>query len=268
MRDKGCPWFPLYVDMLNSDIRWALFKAEFGNKGFGIAIQLIMQIYQLGYYIEWTNEVALLFCHDVGEKGNNVVSEIVRGMTRRGIFDKGLFERFNILTNKEIQENYLKVVARRKNSEIKKEYLLLCNTQIPKNVNISAGNANISEKMQTFSDREEKSTEEKSREENNTVGGGGRAAISLMENIKGMPLTEYEITRLIDMVDTYSEEWVLDALKIMGDNGKVKISYAEGILKNWQTDGKGKQSGSPFSAEAEAWFNRSDDDGEAGTARV
>ena len=266
MGKSGLPYVPLDVTL---DNKFALIEAEFGIKGFGVIVKLFQEIYGgQGYYAEWTDEIALLFAKRIGVS-EGAVSEIVKAAIRRGIFDKRIFDTYGVLTSHGIQERYLKGAHRRSNIQLKNEYLLLRNTELSKNVYITAGNVDISDENAYISEQvKENKGKEKECKENNTAGGGGRAAISLMENIKGMPLTEYEITRLMDMVDTYSEEWVLDALKIMGDNGKVKISYAEGILKNWQTDGKGKKSGSPFSAEAEAWFNRSDDDGEAGTARV
>lgn len=247
MGKTGSPWFPLYVDILKSDLRWALFKAEFGNKGFGIAVQLLMQIYQLGYYIEWTDEVALLFGSNIGEPSGNVVSEIINGMLRRGIFDRDLFDKFQILTSKDIQENYMKIVARRKNPKVKKEYLLIPVTQIPNNVNISDGNVNISAKN---ADIFGQSRKEKNRVEESTTtiedskgdatGGCGcyKPTISLFESIKAAPLTEYEIKRTAELVDEYGEAWALKALKIMADAGKVRIDYASGILKNWKANGR------------------------------
>lgn len=62
---------------------------------------------------------------------------------------------------------------------------------------------------------------------------------SLFENIKGQPLTAYECEKLKKMVEEYGAEWTDDALKEMADYGKLKLGYAESILRRWKTDGKG-----------------------------
>lgn len=247
MGKTGSPWFPLYVDILKSDLRWALFKAEFGNKGFGIAVQLLMQIYQLGYYIEWTDEVALLFGSNIGEPSGNVVSEIINGMLRRGIFDRDLFDKFQILTSKDIQENYMKIVARRKNPKVKKEYLLIPVTQIPNNVNISDGNVNISAKNADIfgQSRKEKNRVEESTTNRSAVGSGSCGLstdlFSLAQSIKGETLlTDNQKKRLEELAAEYGEVKTKKALQIMGDNIEVfRISYVKGILDNWEKCGKG-----------------------------
>ena len=65
-----------------------------------------------------------------------------------------------------------------------------------------------------------------------------KKCISFFESIKGMPVTEFELKCIVDEVQIYSAQWVLDALEIMGKAGKVKISYCEGILANWKVNGR------------------------------
>lgn len=83
-----------------------------------------------------------------------------------------------------------------------------------------------------------------SNEENGGGRGGGSSGSSPSRNVFsffeengfGM-ITSYIAELLNDLVQTYSEEWVLEALKLSVQQGKRKISYAEGILKRWQADG-------------------------------
>ena len=141
MISGGIPYFPLDV---NLDSKFELIEAEFGLDGFGVVVKLFQQIYGLsGYYLEWTNEVALLFAKKIG-LGGSVVSEIVQASIRRGIFDRNLFEKYQILTSKGIQRRYFEAVSRRKQVKVKSEYLLVKVDQICKNVDISAENADIS----------------------------------------------------------------------------------------------------------------------------
>ena len=137
---SGLDYFPLDCQLND---KYELIEAEFGLTGFAVVVKLLQKIYAgQGYYCEWTNEVALLFSKKIG-LGRNAVSEIVEASIKRGIFDGKLYEKYNILTSKEIQEVYLEAVSRRKKVEVKKEYLLIKYTQNNDNADNSGVNAYI-----------------------------------------------------------------------------------------------------------------------------
>lgn len=162
MQNSGIPYFPLDCQL---DEKFELIEAEFGLTGFSVVVKLFQRIYgRQGYYCEWTNEVALLFSKQCG-LGCSVVSEIVSATIKRGIFDKDKYDKYSILTSKGIQERYFEAVSRRKSVFAKSEYLLLCNTKISKNVDISTENVYKNEKnVDIFQQsKEEKRKEEKSR---------------------------------------------------------------------------------------------------------
>lgn len=165
---SGLDYFSLDVHL---DEKFELIEAEFGLKGFAVIVKLLQKIYgQHGYYCEWTEEIALLFSRSIGycedaEKGGNVVSEIVRAAIKRGIFDKTLYEKHGILTSAGIQKRYLEACSRRKEVTVKSEYLLLCNTQNFKNVNISSENVYISSKN-VYANKQSKVKESKVKESN------------------------------------------------------------------------------------------------------
>lgn len=131
-------YFPMDVHM---DTRMKLIEAEFGLTGFAVVVKLLQYIYgQGGYYGEWNDEVALLFGQE-NRLGGGVVSEILSAAIRRGIFDRDLYERFSILTSAEIQENYLRAVARRALVEVEKDYLLIDYAKLSDNVHINGVSA-------------------------------------------------------------------------------------------------------------------------------
>ena len=68
------------------------------------------------------------------------MSEIVSAAIRRGIFDNDLYEKYNILTSQGVQKRYFSAVSRRKQINVKSEYLLINVEQFSKNVNISSEN--------------------------------------------------------------------------------------------------------------------------------
>ena len=111
----------------NMDTKFKLVEAEYGSKGFAIVVSLWQMIVGgKGYYSEWNDEIALLFVRERRpDCGVNLVNEVVRACIRRGIFSKELFETYHILTSSGLQKRYLIATARRKDSGIRKEYLLL-----------------------------------------------------------------------------------------------------------------------------------------------
>lgn len=141
MSAPGIPYFPLDCTL---GTEMELIEAEFGLTGFGVVVKLWQEIYaRQGYYIEWTDEVALLFSRKVG-LGGGVVSEIVSAAIKRGIFDRDLYDRYSVLTSRGIQKRYFEAVNRRKQIEVISQYLLVEVAQICRNVNISFENADNS----------------------------------------------------------------------------------------------------------------------------
>ena len=137
----GIDFFPLEVYL---DERYKLIEAEFGLTGFAVIVKLLQRIFaQFGYYGEFTREVALLFGKSV-VVGGNAVSEIVEASVKRGVFDKTLYDRYQILTSEEIQKKYFEAVKRRKKVEVKREYLLINCAHFNNIVYISGENVNIS----------------------------------------------------------------------------------------------------------------------------
>ena len=164
MAKSGIDYFPLDVTL---NAKFELIEAEFGLTGFGVVVHLLQEIYgKAGYYIEWTEEVALLFARKVG-LGGSVVSEIIEASIRRGMFDKEKYDKYHVLTSKGIQERYFEAVSRRKTLEVDYNILLVDVAQILPNVYISAKNVNIFSKNADIKrqSKVEKSRVEKSKEE-------------------------------------------------------------------------------------------------------
>lgn len=137
---SGLDFFPLDVAL---DRKFELIEAEYGLTGFGVVVHLLQEIYgKEGYYIEWTEEVALLFARRIG-LGGSVVSEIIEASIRRGMFDKEIYDKYRCLTSRGIQKRYFEAVSRRKNLEVDFNILLVECAQICPNVNISRRNVNI-----------------------------------------------------------------------------------------------------------------------------
>ena len=147
MAKEGLDFFPL--DCLLDD-KWNLLMADCGMTGFAIAVRLLQKIYgEHGYYCEFDERRALLLSGSwfgPGASKAGTIEETVKVALREGIFDRDLFESYGILTSHGIQLRYVEAAKRRTNPTIQKEYLLLSEDEIPKNVCINLKNAYINSK--------------------------------------------------------------------------------------------------------------------------
>ena len=228
--NNGINYFPLNVHL---DDKFELIEAEFGLKGFAIVVKLFQKIYgQQGYYCEWTEDVALLFGKNVG-LGGDAVSEIVRAAIKRGIFDSELYDKYQILTARGMQERYFEAVSRRKEVEVRKEYLLIKVDQIYKNVRILNENVNISSKNVNISEQkkvEESKVKEKKAEERKLPRLPVRIVKLYENNIA--PLTPITLQGLDDWLNAMSEDVVEYAISEAVKNNKRNYKYIEAILRN------------------------------------
>lgn len=228
--NNGINYFPLNVHL---DDKFELIEAEFGLKGFAIVVKLFQKIYgQQGYYCEWTEDVALLFGKNVG-LGGDAVSEIVRAAIKRGIFDSELYDKYQILTSRGIQERYFEAVSRRKEVEVRKEYLLIKVDQIYKNVRILNENVNNSSKNVNISEQkkvEESKVKEKKVEERKLPRLPARIVKLYENNIA--PLTPITLRGLDDWLNAMSEDVVEYAISEAVKNNKRNYKYIEAILRN------------------------------------
>jgi len=143
---NGLDYFQLQTNM-NDDQKLELLEAEFGIKGFGIWVKILRKIYaDEGWFMRWNKDTKLLFAKRVGEPGS-FVDEVVKGSVRRGLFDESVFDQFNILTSKHIQEHYFASITRRSTDmEVDPRFLVISEDEhmIRGNANIKMLNANIS----------------------------------------------------------------------------------------------------------------------------
>jgi uncharacterized phage-related protein lin1244/lin1753 len=109
----GLDYFP-HDTHSNDDTALALIEAEFGIAGYAVYFKLLEFIYSQGYAALWGADERSLFYHKLGAVGvsERKASEIIKGLVRRSLFDKGVLNSFQILTSKSIQLRWLE--AKRK----------------------------------------------------------------------------------------------------------------------------------------------------------
>lgn len=111
---KGLDYFPLDV-IFEDEIE--LLEAEFGLVGFAILIKLWQKIYSNGYYIEWKSDSSLLFSKKINTDINTVES-VINTCLRRNLFDKEIYDKYQILTSSGIQKRFLTAASQSKRKTI------------------------------------------------------------------------------------------------------------------------------------------------------
>ena len=123
----GVSYWPFDVDMLE-DKKFKLIRGEFGVKGAYIALVILNSVYKdNGYFKKWDDDDCYLMSEGVGDGCSpQLVSEVLLGCVRRGLFDESLFQMFGILTSAGIQRRFFQMVKNSRNKlVIVREFLLL-----------------------------------------------------------------------------------------------------------------------------------------------
>ena len=117
------------VDMFSNDSKMDKLLDAQGWIGFGIYFYLCQMAFGgEGYYYEWCYDLCASTARKMGGGvGAGTVKETVDYCFQIGLFNKGLFDRWGVLTSRGIQKSYLVVLKskNRRGTEIYKEYWLL-----------------------------------------------------------------------------------------------------------------------------------------------
>lgn len=229
-------WFKLDC---STDDKIELLEAEFGLQAFAIVVRLWQKIYGgEGYYCNWNDDVALVFAkkNNVGVK---VVSEIVLASIKRGIFDKGMYEKYGILTSHGIQSRYFEAVGRRKCGKIKSIYLLREHTQntdnvnnLTSNVSNSAPNASNSQQRRKDKKRKDEIREEgEIRESAAAPPSSPPAQKHKYGEYKNVLLTDEELSNLKSEIKN-AQEYIDHLSAYMASTGKSYKSHFA-TIRNW-----------------------------------
>ena len=117
------------VDIFSNDPKIDKLLDAQGWIGFGIYFYLCQMAFGSdGYFYEWCYDLCATTARKMGGGvGAGTVKETVDYCLQIGLFDKGLFDRWGVLTSRGIQKSYLVVLKskNRKGTEIIEDYWLL-----------------------------------------------------------------------------------------------------------------------------------------------
>lgn len=124
----GLDYFP-HDTHTDQDTALALVEAEFGLEAYAVYFKLLEFIYSQGYAIPWGPDECLLFAKRIGAFGvSSKISEIIKGLVRRSLFDGRVLNSFQILTSASIQARWLEA-KRKKVEDIDKRIRLVADNR-------------------------------------------------------------------------------------------------------------------------------------------
>ena len=241
---QGIEYAGWSVTMFDSDDKIDLLLDACGWDGFGIYFYLCTRAFGGdGYYYKWGFASCASTARRMGGGiGSNTVKETVGHCLRIGLFDKGLFDRWGILTSRGIQRSYWRVLANRRSKVVYREYWLLADDECQGLVKISLESNHdlANDHLQPANDDMQPANKGK----NSTVQN------STVQSFKNNPAEPFfspteELYRteigtvtdkirkdLAEMVSEDGETEVMAAIKIAAEKGARNLGYIRGILRN------------------------------------
>lgn len=241
---QGIEYAGWSVTMFDSDDKIDLLLDACGWDGFGIYFYLCTRAFGGdGYYYKWGFASCASTARRMGGGiGSNTVKETVGHCLRIGLFDKGLFDRWGILTSRGIQRSYWRVLAGRRSKVVYREYWLLADDECQGliKINLESNHGLANDHLQAANDDVQAANEGKnSTVQNSTVqsfkNNPAEPVLSPTEEFyrsKIGTVTDKIREGLAEMVSEDGETDVMAAIKIAAEKGARNLGYIRGILRN------------------------------------
>lgn len=252
----GLDYFPLDV---NIDDNVELLEAECGLEGFAILVKLWQKIYSNSYYIEWNEDIELLFSRKINADRNKVNS-VVNACLRRNIFDKDMYDKYSILTSRGIQKRYVLACSssKRKSIVFEERFLLLegeltrlITELIPLTQEESTQRKGKESKVKEIKELQEDSSSFSSHDELSATEEKDNKDFKELAQLYqkcGFQVNGLTPQWLEEILNVYGFEWCKNAIEESEKRGKRTKKYVEAILQNWNKNGGmklgGEQTGS------------------------
>lgn len=230
------------VDIFDNDTKMDKLLDAQGWNGFGIYFYLCQKAYgSEGYYYLWGYDDCASTARKMGGGiGSGTVKETVDYCLQIGLFDKGLFDRWGVLTSKGIQRRYWSVAAERRDKTVYTEYWLLQDTECkgcvkvalfdndePANEHVDLANEHVDRL------KESKVNKSKVKKSNERL----RNVFETFETLLGNPLSQLELQYLHDWLNIFDDDVVLLALDTAVNNKAKSFKYINKVLADWQAAG-------------------------------
>ncbi|MCC5894863.1 MAG: DUF4373 domain-containing protein [Alkalibacterium sp.] len=247
-RKTGIDYFPFDVDFL-SDIKIRKILRGCGEGAVGILISVLSNIYRdEGYFILVDDDFYFFIADELGITEDQVSKVIKKGVEVE-LFNKKMFDTYNILTSSGIQKRYMKATEKRKNVEIEKTYCIVTEKNISSHINlvnevVKVEETRLSEEETPVNDgRSTQSIVQDSTGQESkvaTTDGGDNLpekfnALSSFEQLWAFP-NFVQNEDLNHLIDQYDDDLVTAAVKLAGSKDVKKgqaLSFIESALREW-----------------------------------
>lgn len=240
---KGVEYFPLNVNFIN-DLKVRKLLLSCGAESIAVLIYLLSTIYKdEGYFVEIHEDEIDLIALDVNVTPEFVL-EVINKACEVRFFNVNLYNNFNILTSKGIQERYLKITERRKNSVVITQFNLInvYNNSINVNNNLINVNNNSINVYDNEQSKVKKRKVKKSKVKSLSNDSVKNVYLTQTEERDCMNKKIYELylngigqispmikERLDDLVELYGMEHVIVAINTTIESGGSSIKYVETV---------------------------------------
>lgn len=230
------------VDIFDNDTKMDKLLDAQGWIGFGIYFYLCQKAYGSdGYYYLWCYDDCASTARKMGGGiGAGTVKETVDYCLQIGLFDKGLFDRWGVLTSRGIQRRYWAVASDRRDKTVCKEYWLLPDEECRGcfKAALFTDDALANEHVKPANEHVERVKESKIKESKvNKSKERLRNAFELFEAGFGHPLSQPELQALSDWLTVFSDDVVVLALDKAISNKAKSFKYINKVLQDWQSAG-------------------------------
>lgn len=250
---KGLDYFPLNV-FLTGSVEYI--ECMYGAIGVYVIISLWKRIYEHSYYYKYDEKSPLICSKEFGnqlelcfpkknKQSYEIYDEIIKKAVEFGVFDKGMFEKYSILTSKTIQKIYSEAKRKDANELIDERYLLI---NIPENRVFATKtkviatktpiNAETIPQSKVKESKVNKSKEDKSKSARKNGGYDEILSVVDDEDLKNLyyefikmrkliksPMTDRALTTLIDKVNTLEPSSIERQKKLLENS----------IVNNWKS---------------------------------
>lgn len=220
----GLDYFPMdcYVD---DEVN--LIIADYGIEGFGVLVAMFQSIYSKGYFMEWSYRQQKLFSRKIGLEFEKTVA-VINECLEWGIFDKELFEAYEILTSERIQEHYMSSTYKRVGVTMLKEFLLV-KTDDKKHITVEVSDDGNSDTTEVSDDEstQSKVKESKVNNINNNIGDSENESASSSSETPDLASEGNEVIETDD--DFFEKAWATYPEK--KGKGTIKPSHKKAIHK-------------------------------------
>ena len=255
---QGMLYFNLDVDFLqNIKVRRVLRSC--GPQAIIVLIWLLSSIYRDdGYYVRWHEDMPFLIADDVGVT-EGAVEEIVKKAIQVGFFSAEMYEAYNILTSRGLQQRFFEMARRRVAVNYDDRYLLVDINEYSNAINVNSNSINVdknginvagyrqskvkeSKEKKSSSKKKDKQTRQTDpREESMSTTAAAAPELSGIMDLYANnihPVSSIiERDKLVDLVATHGVKYVRLAIEEAVTHNARNLAYITTVLTSWQTNG-------------------------------